>query len=398
MKNFKKLVSVIVAILVIVSTIVLSVSTVAAAKNTAFDGKKVYVLSKFNDQENTGGLGIIDEFGKPMTNVPDDAELKKGLPTHALEEYCGTEYCKFFDDSNATGGTAAMIYVGDNYTGANAYKKTKITIRKLGSENIVIPFDGLERSKLTLAFYIKLNNLAKIDAREACIELAEVQDEIEYQLSLETLANYLQTKNSKLEDGKWIRIEIPFTQIPTTKEVDAAKSDVKVNLVRIYLNQKNKAGEKFSEDKRPALMIDELSIVQYDKSFENPSSKPSISLPPVSSVNAKPIDPSAPTSSKDLTSLPPAASGGLQMKPSSSETSAVEDVVSDVTSTTSSDVNTEEDGFPWLWVIIGAAAVVLLGGGALVLVLVLKKKPAAVADAPAVEDTPAEPEAPTDAE
>ncbi len=394
MKNIKKVVSVIVALIVIVSTIAMSTVSVSAAKNEPFEGKKVYLLSKFDDQANTKGIGVIDEFGKPMTNVPNEADLKVGLPTHALEEYCGTEYVDFYNDSDATGGKAARIYVGDNYTGENAYKKTKITIRKLSSENIVIPVNGAERAKITLAFYIKLNNLAMIDAKEACIEVSEVQDEKEYQLSLESLANLLQSQGSKLEEGKWIKVELPFSAIPTSEALD---SDLKVNLVRIFLNQKNKPGAKYTDANRPYMLIDELTIVQYDKAFSfgttpvvpspgkpgvgNPSNY--ISVPSsTSSTNSTP--------SRDTSNLPPPATD-LVEKTDSSEESTVEDVTSDVTST-SSDV-TDEDGFPWLWVIIGAAAVILLGGGALVLVLVLKKKPAPVADA-----TPAEPEAPTDAE
>lgn len=401
MKNIKKLLAVIIAVMMLASVIASSTISASAA-NAAFDGKKVYVLSHFDENKYNDGLGVIDEFGKPMTTVPDDADLKAALPEHALMEYCGTDYVEWVKDNNATNGSAAKIYVGDNYA---SYDKTKICIRKIAKDQkILIKEDADIKSKTSVSFYFYVHNLAAIDTRESGIEICEIQDTKEYYIPLQGINNYLKSNGSKLEEDKWMKIEIPFSAISSRQPAEGG--DITIDLVRIYINNMKKKGQKFNDSNRPYFMIDELCIVEHDKALsgdagfdkvETPSSSapaPSSSKKPTGNTSGNEVqlgiggNKSSSTVSRNSV---PAQTNSLQLKPTSSEqTSTVESVES--TANTSSAPAEEEGSNTMLWIIIAVAAVVVLGGGAAVLLLVLKKKPAPVAPEATETDTPSDSE------
>lgn len=386
MKNLKKFMAVLVAVMVVMSVSTISVS----AANSSFSGDvNTYLISKFDDQDNTGGIGVIDPLKTKMGTMSIPEQFKVGLDSAHYDEYCGTDCVDIVSDSAATNQKALKLWIGDNY---NGYEKTKLNIRGIGDKNIVIKES--DAGKMYLCFWIKIHNKENIRVSSSSIELSEHQDKLEWELTFSNVDAFV---SGGLVEDKWVKAEIPISAF----QQRAGEGDMKLNMIRIFINNADMPSKKWKEEDRPYIMIDEITLVERSKAYVPPTNqdpggnnqggttgnpfeigdvnetgKPG-NTTTTSSVNSNAVD----------TSSLQAGASSLATKPTSSasDTTSVESKVESVANTSS---QAEEEGSSMLlWIIIGVAVVLVLGGGAAVL-LILKKKPAATVET----------ETPTDAE
>jgi len=340
MKTIKKVVSVLVAVLLVavmaVGTLTASAGNESASVKDFEEFKGTIAVLSNCDEGDKNQPGQIDPF--VTSDNPDEIEGTATTPGKASGNI------SYSTEHFVQGTSAIKVHLTKDLTTAAkpACARTRFVIRQIEGVKVTDP------NTTYLSFYMyceTAEDLKAVNWSASAVEVSEVSDSVEYQFGFTAIQQ--NNLNGNFVNG-WNKIEIPLVKSKAT--------GMNIKMFRFFLYSQG--------TKDVDVYIDNITLEKGDP-FNTPatSSKPAVIGVPNASSKTSSAEETASTESADVSSEDADVTSTVE-DTTVSETASVESVADD---------GSESEGIPvFVWVLIAVAAAAVVGTA--VYFLVIKKK------------------------